>query len=431
MKKTTIKMKNRRDFLKKTTFGLGFLPILREFELDNFERIAHHQNNNELFTFDEDYWALIKQAYTVSPQIINLNNGGVSPAPKVVQDAQEHLNKIANDAPSYFMWRIMDQGREPLRENLAKFAGVSAEEIAINRNATESIDTVILGLPLKKGDEVVLSKYDYPNMLHAWRQRELRDGIILKYVALDLPQNDDELIAKKYIEQFTPNTKIVHLTHLVNWNGQILPVKKIAEEAKKRNIEVLVDAAHSFAHLEYKIPELNCDYYGTSLHKWLSAPIGSGMLWIKKEKINKIFPLIPNGEPLSDNIRKFENLGTRSFMIEQAVGYALNFQLAIGNARKEARLRYLKDYWTKEASKIPNVIINTPLTKTQSCALAHLGIEGKEAGELESKLFQKFKVHTSPTKWEKLNGIRITPHVYTSITDLDRLLEGINYLSKL
>ena len=424
-------MENRRSFFRKSAFGLAILPALKIPSINYLNDIINYKSGLSVVD-DEDYWSQIRQAYTVSPQIINLNNGGVSPAPKVVQDTLDHYNKITNDGPSYYMWRIMDQGREPLRDNLAKYAGVSADEIAINRNATESIDTVILGLSLQKGDEVVLSKYDYPNMLHAWRQREIRDGVVLKYVEIDLPLENEGLIVQKYLEKITSKTKVVHLTHVVNWNGQILPVSRIANEARKKaNLEILVDGAHSFAHLDYKIPELNCDYFGTSLHKWLSAPIGSGMLWMKKEKIKSIYPLIPNGDPFSENIRKFENLGTRSFAIEQSIGQALNFQLAIGNERKEARLRYLKDYWAKEIVKIPKIIMNTPLNEKQSCALAHVGIEGMEAGQIESKLFEKYKIHTSPTKWEKLNGVRITPHVYTAIRELDKLLEGLNYTAKM
>lgn len=411
----------------------SLIPSLKAFSKEELLTLATYKPEKsalELAT-DEDYWWQIQQAYTVSPQIINLNNGGVSPSPLVVQNAVDRYNKLANEAPSYYMWRIMDQGREPLRENLAKYAGVSPEEIAINRNATEAIDTVIMGLPLQRGDEIVMTRYDYPNMLHAWRQRELRDGLKINYVELDLPVEDTELIVKKYVEQMTPRTKIVHITHIMNWNGQVIPAKRIADEAHKRGIEVLIDGAHSFAHLEYKIPDLGGDYYGTSLHKWLSAPIGSGMLWVKKEKISKIFPLIPNDKPNSDNIRKFENLGTRPFMIEQAIGQALNFQLAIGNARKEARLRFLKDYWAKEASKMPKIKMNTSLKPEFSGALAHFSVEGLEAGKMEGELFAKFKIHTSPTKWEKLDGVRVTPHVYTSLRDLDRLLDGINHLTKL
>ena len=428
-------MPSRRSFLNKATLlaTASFGPTLKAFSANNLLEIAAlapHKSPLELAT-DEDYWWHIQQAYTVSPQIINLNNGGVSPSPLVVQNAVERYNKLANEAPTYFMWRIMDQGREPLRESLAKFAGVSTDEIAINRNATESLDTVIMGLPLQRGDEIVMTRYDYPNMLHAWRQRELREGLKINYVELEMPVEDSDLAVRKFVEQMNPRVKVVHITHIMNWNGQILPVRRIAQEAHKRGIEVLVDGAHSFAHLDYKISDLDCDYFGTSLHKWLSAPIGSGMLWIKKEKISKIFPLIPNDKPNSDNIRKFENLGTRSFAIEQAIGQALNFQLAIGNARKEARLRFLKDYWAKEAVKLPKVKMNTSLQAEFSGALAHFGVEGLEASKMEGELFAKFKIHTSPTKWEKLNGLRITPHVYTTLRDLDRLLEGVEYLTKL
>lgn len=428
-------MPSRRSFLSKAAMlaSTSLIPSLKAFSKEELLTLATYKQEKSALELasDEDYWWQIQQAYTVSPQIINLNNGGVSPSPMVVQNAVDRYNKLANEAPSYYMWRIMDQGREPLRENLARFAGVSPEEIAINRNATEAIDTVIMGLPLQRGDEIVMTRYDYPNMLHAWRQRELREGLKINYVELDLPVEDTELIVKKYVEQMTPRTKIVHITHLMNWNGQVIPAKRIADEAHKRGIEVLIDGAHSFAHLEYKIPDLGGDYYGTSLHKWLSAPIGSGMLWMKKEKISKIFPLIPNDKPNSDNIRKFENLGTRPFMIEQAIGQALNFQLAIGNARKEARLRFLKDYWAKEANKMPKIKMNTSLKPEFSGALAHFSVEGLEAGKMEGELFAKFKIHTSPTKWEKLDGVRVTPHVYTSLRDLDRLLEGVTHLTKL
>ncbi|MEA5138771.1 aminotransferase class V-fold PLP-dependent enzyme [Arcicella rigui] len=427
-------MTSRRNFISQVTAlaGTSLLPTFKGLSSNDLHSIQQFSPSKsaQMMATDEDFWYQIQQAYTVSPQIINLNNGGVSPSPTVVQNAVERYNKFANEAPSYFMWRILDQGREPLRENLAKFSGVSSEEIAINRNATEALDTVILGLPLTRGDEIVLCKYDYPNMLHAWRQRELREGIKINYVEIDLPLENNDLIVQKYVEQMTPKTKVVHITHIVNWNGQIMPVKRIADEAHKRGIEVLIDGAHSFAHLMYKIPELGGDYFGTSLHKWLSAPIGSGMLWVKKEKISKIFPLIPNDKPNSDNIRKFENLGTRPFMIEQAIGQALNFQLAIGNARKEARLQFLKTYWTKEASKITKVKLNTPLKPEYSGALSHFSIEGMEAGKIESELFAKYKIHTTPVKWEKLDGVRVTPHVYTTLQDLDRLLEAINYLSK-
>ena len=372
----------------------------------------------------------IQQAYTTNPNLINLNNGGVSPQPKVVQDAFERYYRLCNEGPSYFMWRILDQGREPLRTKLAQQAGCSSEEIAINRNTTEALDTVIFGLTLNRGDEVVLSRYDYPNVINAWKQREMRDGIKIVWVDLPVPIEDDDKIVDAYSSAFNSKTRIVNITHMINWNGQLLPARKIADAAHKKGIEVVVDGAHTFAHLEYKISDLDCDYFGTSLHKWLCAPFGTGMLFVKKEKIKNIYPLFPNPEPRSEDIRKFEAQGTRSFPGEQAIGEAINFQQNIGNNRKEDRLRFLKNYWAEQAVKIPKVKLNTSLKPEYSCALANFSIEGMKASEIDTELFNKYKIHTVGIVWEKIDGIRVTPHVYTRLSELDKLLEAINAMAK-
>ncbi|MBS1565407.1 MAG: aminotransferase class V-fold PLP-dependent enzyme, partial [Bacteroidetes bacterium] len=279
---------------------------------------------------DEDFWYYIQQSYTVSPSLINLNNGGVAPAPKTVQDAMKRYYEYCNEAPSYYMWRQLDQGREPLRRNLARMAGCMPEEIAIQRNASEALETVIFGLTLRAGDEVVLCKQDYPNIIHAWQQREQREGIKLVWVNLELPSEDNDYLVSQYTKAFTARTKVVQLTHIINWNGQIMPVRRIADAAHERNIEVVVDGAHSFAHFEFTIPSLGADYFGTSLHKWLSACIGSGMLYVKKDKIKKLYPLFAAADGQADDIRKFENLGTRPFFIEQAIGKAIEFYDMIG-----------------------------------------------------------------------------------------------------
>ena len=379
---------------------------------------------------NDEYWSTVARAYTVSPQIINLNNGGVSPQPLVVQEALDRYNRMSNEGPTYFMWRILDQGREPLREKLAALAGCSPEEIAVNRNCTEALDTVIFGLDLERGDEVVLTLQDYPNMRQAWRQRELRDGIKLNYVNLELPIEDEEAIVAQFTAAFTPRTRAVMITHMINWTGQILPVKKIARAARGRGLAVIVDGAHTFAHLDYKVPDLDCDYYGTSLHKWLSASFGSGMLYVRKEKIGDLWPLFPNADPKSGDIRKFETLGTRSFPIEQSIGQALQFHNAIGTPRKEARLRYLKNYWAEKVKDLPRFKLNTSLKPEFSCALANFSIEGMEPGAIESTLFSKYKIHTSPVVWENIKGVRVTPHIYTSLADLDKLVDAIHFLVK-
>lgn len=378
---------------------------------------------------DEDFWAWVKADFTVSPNLLNLNNGGVSPQPKVVQDAHIRFYQYANEAPSYYMWRILDQGREALRAKLADLAGCSADELAINRNATEGLNTVIFGLNLKAGDEVVLTRQDYPNMLNAWKQREKRDGIKLVFLNLDLPQENDDYFVAQFTRAFTPKTKVVHITHLINWTGQLLPVRKIADEAHKRGIQVIADGAHSFAHIDFKIPDLGCDYFATSLHKWLCAPFGSGMLYIRQNRIPDVWALLSNDKPDGPDIRKFETLGTRSFASEMAIGTAVDHHLAIGAARKFARLHYLKNYWVERVRDLPGVRVHTSLKPEYAGALALFSIEGMKAAEVESQLLNQYKIHTSPIAWENLNGVRVTPHVYTTPKDLDRLVAAITAMA--
>jgi selenocysteine lyase/cysteine desulfurase len=384
---------------------------------------------NELAS-DEDFWYYIQESFTVSPSLINLNNGGVAPSPKVVQEAMKRYHDMCNEAPSYYMWRILDQGREPLRKNLARLAGANPEEIAIHRNASEALETVIFGLDLKAGDEVVLAKQDYPNMINAWKQREQREGIKLVWINLELPSEDNEYLSSQYIKAFTAKTKVVHVTHIINWNGQILPVRMIADAAHARGIDVLVDGAHSFAHFDFTIPALGADYFGTSLHKWLSACIGSGMLYVKKEKIKNIYPLFAGGDPKSEDIRKFENLGTRPFFIEQAIGKAIEFHEMIGSKRKEERLLYLKNYWMSRVKDIPKVTLNTSMKRGFGCAIGSVAIDGKKPGELDSYLMDKYKIHTVGIEWENIRGVRITPNVYTTTKNLDLLVEGITTFAK-
>jgi len=427
-------MTNRRHFLQKAGLLAGAFSsnsLFNQLYAADIEKATSKisQLNPQQVAGDEDYWSVIQQAFTVNPNIINFNNGGVSPSPKVVQDAVERYNKFSNEAPSYFMWRILDQGREPLREKLADLAGCDANEIAINRNATEALNTVIYGLDFNKGDEVIGTKQDYPNMIQAWRQRAAREGIQYTQISFDFPIENDDTIVKAFEKAITPKTKLLHITHVVNWVGQILPVKKIAQMAHKRGIEVLVDGAHSFGLLDFKIPDLECDYFGTSLHKFLSAPIGSGMLWIKKEKIGKIWPLLCNDKPRSNDIRKFETLGTRSFPIEQGIGEAINFHNGIGPKRKEERIRYLKNYWASKAKEIPGVKIHTSLKPEFSCAICGVSVDGMTTTELDNALFGKYKIHCTNIVWENIKAVRITPHVYTSIQDVQKLVKALGEIA--
>jgi len=427
---------NRRRFLQKAgtlSATALFASITKPAWSRNLEKALRKSEGvspGDLAT-EEDFWYYIQQSFTGSPGLINLNNGGVSPAPIPVEEAAKRFYDYSNEAPSYNMWRILVQGREPLRKNLARLAGCGAEEIAINRNSSEGLETVIFGLQLKAGDEVVAARQDYPNMVNAYNQRQKRDGIKMEWVNLELPSEDENYLAEQYIKAFTSKTKLVHITHIINWNGQILPVRKIADEAHKRGIEVIVDGAHSFAHFSFKIPDLGCDYFASSLHKWLFAPIGSGMLYVKKAKIKNIYPLFATSDdPLKDDIRKFENLGTRPFFIEQAIGKALEFHEMIGSERKEKRLCYLKNYWMEKVKDLPKVKINTSLDPKWGCAIGNVAIEGKKPADLEAFLFDKYKIHTVSIEWENIHGVRITPSVYTTIGNLDLLVEGITTFAK-
>lgn len=427
-------MANRRRFIQQLGLVAGvcsassLFDVAHAAEIEKANRQTQHLSADEM-AGDEDYWSVIQQGFTVSPNIINLNNGGVSPSPRIVQEALQRYNQLTNEGPSYFMWRILDQGREPLRQKLADLAGCNAEEIAINRNATEALNTVIFGLGLKAGDEVIGTKQDYPNMINAWRQREMREGIKYTQLNFNFPIENDDEIVNAYENAITSQTKILHVTHVINWVGQIMPVKKICQMAHRRGIEVICDGAHSFALLDFTIPDLECDYFGTSLHKFLSAPIGSGLLFIKKEKIEKIWPLVCNDKPHSADIRKFETLGTRSFPIEQAIGEAVNFQNAIGNKRKEERIRYLKNYWAEKVKEIPKVKLHTSLKPQYSCSICGVSIDGMTPGELDGALFNNYKIHTVGIVWENISCVRVTPHVYTRLKDLDKLVNAINEIA--
>jgi selenocysteine lyase/cysteine desulfurase len=427
-------MSSRRKFLQQFTAATGaftFLPLTNKVFANEAERQFQqfHSLSDADALHNEEFWGWVKEQYTVSPNLLNLNNGGVSPQPKIVQDAHIRFYQFSNEAPSYYMWRTLDEGREGLRNKLAELAGCDAEELAINRNATEGLNTVIFGLNLKAGGEVVLTKQDYPNMINAWKQREKRDGIKLVWLNLHLPEENEDTIVQQYVKAFTPKTKIVHVTHLINWTGQFLPIRKIADEAHKRGIEVIGDGAHSFAHTDFTIPELGCDYFATSLHKWLCAPFGSGLLWIKKEKIKNIWALLSNDKPEGNDIRKFETLGTRSFASEMAIGNAVDFHNVIGSKRKEERLRFLTDYWNDKVKTIKKVSFLQPKNKQLYCAISNIAVEGVKPTDVANILHSKYKIHTVAIDWENIHGVRVTPHVYTSTKDLDRLVKAIGEIA--
>jgi selenocysteine lyase/cysteine desulfurase len=427
-------MTTRRSFFKKTASVAGafsLVPLVSQAISEDISEalLSLNKLSPTAAATDEDLWARMAQAYTVSPNILNLNNGGVSPQPKVVQDAVDRYYHLSNEAPSYYMWQILDRGREPLRKKLADLTGVSHDELAINRNTTEALGTFTWGIDMKRGDEIIMTKQDYPNMIHAWKQRELREGVKITWINLTLPVENDETVIKAYVDATTSKTKIWHITHLLTWTGQILPAAKLCAEARKRGITTIVDGAHSFAHVDYKISDLKCDYFGTSLHKWLCAPFGTGLMYINKPFIEKTWPIFPTDKPLSPDIRKFEALGTRSFAPEQAIGQAIDFHNAIGGKRKQERLHYLKKYWCDAITKNPRVKLHISLKPEYSCGLGTFSIDGLDVGDIASKLMSEYGIHTVSIKWENVNAVRIGPNVYTTTKDLDRFIDAVGKIA--
>jgi selenocysteine lyase/cysteine desulfurase len=430
-------MVSRRDFIGKSALlagSLSFLKFSNPLFAETLEKKTNRLTNTspEETAGDEDFWNWVRESYTLSPDIINLNAGGVSAQPKVVQDAHIFNYQMCNQGPSYYMWQLLDKGREPLRAKLADLAGCDPDELAINRNATEGLNTVIFGLDLKKGDEVVLTKYDYPHMMTAWKQRERRDGIKLNWVDWDFPLENDDAIVKAYADKITSKTKVVHITHVINWVGQIMPARKIADMAHSKGCVVIVDGAHSFNHFDFKIPDTGADYFATSLHKWLGAPFGSGLLYIKKDKIKTVWALVGDDDSEADkaDIRMFEWLGTRSFASELAIGNAVDFMEGIGLQRKEARLRYLKNYWMNKVKDNPKVKFSTSMLPQYSCGIGAFSIDGWNGGDINSKLFDDKKIVATPIVYEKLNCVRVSPNIYNSTWQLDRLVDGIEAIAK-
>src|SRR5260221_5799505 len=285
--------------------------------------------------------------------MINLNNGGVAPSPKVVMDTETRYLEVENMSPSYYMWNVLDPGIETVRRRLARTFGCDPEEMAITRNASEALEIVQLGMPLERGDEVLTTTQDYPRMMTTWKQRERRDGTVMKQITFPVPPPSPDDLVRRFAEGITPKTKVIHVCHITNLTGQIFPIRQIMQLARPRGIEVIVDGAHAYAQFPFKRDELDCDYYGTSLHKWLTAPIGTGFLYVRKEKIAKIWPMMAAPPEMNGNIRKFEEIGTHPAANHNAIAEAVTFYEQIGGEGKGGPLRYPRGPWGKRPEELP------------------------------------------------------------------------------
>jgi len=414
-------MRTRRGFLRGLAGGTAALSAFRPGSLEavlSAGRAAAGRSADEVAS-DEDWWREAQQAFTVDRSLINLNNGGVSPSPRAVQEAMRRYLELSNEAPVYTMWKLLEPQIEPVRRGLAAEFGCDPEEMAITRNASESLETCILGIDLEKGDEVLTTNQDYPRMLTTWRQRARREGIVLKTISFPVPPPSLDDLLDRFARAITPRTRVIMLCHITNLTGQIFPVKEVCRLGRERGIEVIVDGAHAFAHFPFKLADLDCDYYGTSLHKWLLAPHGTGFLYVRRSKIAKLWPMMAAPAEMTNDIRKFEEIGTHPAANHNAIAEALTFHQGLGAERKAARLRYLRDRWMRRLSGGKGVQLHTSFDPAMGCAIGNVGLEGIHPEALTTHLWDRRRIIVTPILHEEFQGLRITPNVYTTLGEVD------------
>jgi selenocysteine lyase/cysteine desulfurase len=416
-------MLSRRDFIQKTGMAASILALERA----RLEAVAADAAaaTPEMLASDENYWREIQQAFTLDRTIINLNNGGCCPSPRVVHEALKRYLDISNQAPVYHMWQILEPNIETVRRRLAAEFGCNPEELAITRNASEALQAAQLGIDLKRGDEVLTTNQDYGRMLDTWDQRARRDGVKVTKISFPVPPPSQSDLVQRFERAITPNTKVIHFCHITNLTGHIFPVKDICSLARGRGITTIVDGAHAFAHFPFKVADLGCDYYGTSLHKWLLAPIGTGFLYVRRDLIPSTWPLTPAGESRSKDIRKFEEIGTHPAANHNAIAEAITFNEGIGIDRKIARLRYLRDRWATRVQRNPRVKIHTDLTEGRSGAIATVQVVGIPAPKVVEQLWTRWRIIATPIVHAEYEGVRVTPNVYTTVEEIDTFAGAI------
>ena len=418
---------NKRSFIKNATLtgigaSLGMDALAALFETKKHSSAA-------ALAADDKFWNQIRTQYMLKPDYINLENGFYNFIPQpTLEKYIQHIRDI-NYQGSFYMRTVQRDNKKRMAAKLAAVAGCSPEELIITRNTTESLDLVIAGQDWKAGDEALMAIQDYGSMLDMFEQVSKRYGVVLNKVSIpNLPASDEEIVSL-YEKAITPKTKLLMVPHMVNITGQILPVRKICDMAHSKGVEVMVDGAHAFAHIQYKISELDCDYYGTSLHKWMSVPLGAGFLFVKKEKIAKTWPLIGDGTKDLSDIRRLNHIGTHACATDLTIEDAIDFYNMIGAERKEKRLRYIQQYWTSRVKNIPKIIINTPTDDKRSCGIANVGIAGMTPADLAKRLMDEHKIFTVAIDSANVHGCRITPNVYTTLEELDAFVAALKKLA--
>ncbi len=418
---------DKRNFLKNLSLMSVGVPLSLA-SID--ELMANHRNvSPRKLAADEDFWMQIRNGYRLKEDYINLENGYYCFQPQeTLENFISHVREV-NYQGSWYMRTVQWENKKKSVQRLAAMLGCNEDELIITRNTTESLDTVIAGVSWKEGDEAVMAEQDYGAMLNQFTLMERRYGIISKRISLpNHPKNDEEIV-DLYASAITDKTRLLMVCHLVNISGQVLPIRKICDMAHERGVEVMVDGAHAFAHLDFNINDLDCDYYGTSLHKWLSVPLGAGFLYVKKGKASNIWPVFAEGERDPDDITRLNHTGTHPVHTDLAIINAIDFHNKIGTKRKEARLKYLQNYWTSRVRDLPRVIVNTPKEMERHGAIGNVGIEGIEPGDLAKRLLDEHKIWTVSINRINVKGVRITPNVYTTTEELDAFVQALKVLS--
>jgi isopenicillin-N epimerase len=416
---------NRRSFLAAAGGGLA---ALRPSSFETLEAATQSRagRSPDDIARDEDFWFEVRNEFTIDRNHINLNSGSVSPSPRSVQTTVKQYLDVTNMSPSLYVDEMLGPRVEVVRRRLAATFGCDPEELAITRNTSESMEIVQFGLDLQPGDEILTTTQDYPRMLTTWRQREERNGIALKMVPYPTPPDSPEVLVRRIEEAITPRTKAILICHVTYTTGQIFPVGDICRMARARGIETIIDGAHGFAQFPFNRDELDCDYYGTSLHKWLLAPVGTGMLYVRRDKIRKLWPLMSAPASMQDDIRKFEEIGTYPIALRGAITEAVTFHEGIGVERKAERLRYLRRRWTNRVRELSGVTIWNSDQPEQSCGIGAMSIDGVGAAELTAFLEKKYFIHVRPRYVDgEFTCIRVTPNVFSTIEEVDLFASAI------
>ena len=416
---------DKRRFIK-SLGALSFSPLISASKLTDFKPIS---KSLPVIDNEDELWKTVRSHYTLKDEYVNLESGYYNIIPNPILEHFINHVKHVNIEGSFYMRNDLNKNKDRVTSELANIVGSSPDQIAITRNATESLDLVISGFPWKKGDEAIYAKQDYGTMKEMFEQISDRYGVVNKIISIpNHPKNDEEIVAL-YESQITSNTKLIMVCHMINITGQILPVKKICEMAHSYGVEVMVDGAHCVGHFDFSIDDFNCDYYGSSLHKWLATPLGAGLLYVNKNKTHRIWPLLANGNTNKSDIKRLNHIGTHPVHTDLAISNSIDYLKWIGMERKEKRMRFLQRYWSDKLRNVNNVIVNTPIDIDRSCGIGNVGLTNMSPSKMEDLLFEKYKIFTVAIDYANVKGCRISPNIFTTTKELDSFVDAVKELS--